>query len=439
MTTTGRIRPAVLARLARTRSAPEDLSLLLGAQHSRRLVLLKSLLTTVERRAATLPPSVVEHFDRHWRLLEAAERHRPAAVREALGYPTVGGWLAQALSAGHGARSEREIGHFGAVAARAALGAGISFQATLSTYGGTLALPGLGVFRADEPWVRLDAGPRTVRITLPGGRPEPVLLRSGGRLHSHDPRWQTLRPLPGSTALLDDVDPHRGPRDGVGSAALRAAERAVVARDPWRSRWRTAMELVACADPPRAAELGSLLRSLVPLARGAVLSPDVRNVGATLRAAPGSVLSTLPATAEELAEVLVHEIQHSKLAVLADIAPLHHAGPEAVHRVAWRPDPRPFDGVLQGIYAHLALADFWWRAARRPEASASLREAALARHEVLRDQVGQALPILLASRELTCEGREFTLGMQVHLEELGRAARRPAEKINTASFVHDVR
>jgi HEXXH motif-containing protein len=138
------------------------------------------------------------------------------------------------------------------------------------------------------------------------------------------------------------------------------------------------------------------------------------------------VLATLPGTTEGFAGILVHEIQHTKLGVLTDLVPLHDAGPEAVYRVPWRSDLRPFGGVLQGTYAHLALADFWLTAARRPGTAGGRRRAAQARGEASLGQVARALPVLLQSDRLTCTGREFTVRMKMHHAWLGRVAHHSA-------------
>ncbi|MCC3771267.1 HEXXH motif-containing putative peptide modification protein, partial [Streptomyces sp. UNOC14_S4] len=210
------------------------------------------------------------------------------------------------------------------------------------------------------------------------------------------------------------------PPGGVGHAALPAAPRAVTRDEPWPRLWRAALSLLRATDPRRAAETTALLRCLVPLSPTGPFGQQARRVSATFRAAPGAVLTTLPDSPADLAAVLVHETQHSKLAVLQDLLPLHRAGPHAAYRVAWRPDPRPLAGVLQGTYAHLALADFWGRFAGRPVLPPGARHDARARHDSYRRQVAEALPILLESKELTSAGREFAIGMQRHHAGLAR-------------------
>lgn len=159
----------------------------------------------------------------------------------------------------------------------------------------------------------------------------------------------------------------------------------------------------------------------------------------TLRAAPWAVQTALPDTARRFAEVLVHELAHSKLAVLADLVALHRADGAAVHRVAWRKDPRPLGGVLQGTYAHLALADLWSRVAERPGAAPAARRTARARREEYRAQVADALPVLLDSHQLTEYGVRFTVSMKRHLTSLGSGPNSPYALSDSLSGDGDVR
>ena len=410
-----------LARLSRTRTGAEDRALLDAGLHSRRLVLLKSLQRRVED--ARVPPETRTAFVRHWRVLADAERRDPTAVGAVLGYPSVGVWLVGALGEPAPA-TPRTLAHFGAVAAAAALRARAGYRGTLDTPDGVLTLPGLGVYRTRAPRVRLVAGPHSLRLAAEGGRPVDVALPQAGRRRTADggragpPGWSALVPLPGTGAVLDGVDPYRLPRSGTGLFGLvppHPAPRAGAGEGPWLRRWRAALTLLASSDPGRAAEVIALVRAVVPLEPG----PGAAD-SATLRAAPGAVFTTCPPTALRLAEVLVHEVQHGKLAVVTDLAALHEGGDEAVHRVGWRPDPRPLAGVFQGTYAHLALADFAYRLAARSGATPAARKAARARGDACREQVGEALALLLGSVQLTPLGRKFAIGMREHHTELGK-------------------
>ena len=411
--------PHVFASLSATRATPDDIRLLRAGLHSRRLVLLKSLLAQADRHA--VPQWARQRLARHWRLLERAEARDPAAARDALDYPAVGNWLLHALSLTDRDAFADFLAGFGAVAAAVALRTGTGFRLTLEPREGRLTLPGVGVYETRSARVRAVAGPRSLRLT-PEHRRAGTLLRapySGAGAAG----WRPLRRLPGGSAVLDDLDPHRAgplpPSDGAawdtGAGTPEARARDALGDRVWRSRWSAALTLLQSADPERAAEVSALVRAVVPMAR----RPGAPG-SATLRSAPGGLLAKLPCSAWELAVVLVHEAQHSKLAVLTDLVPLVAPGSTAVHRVAWRPDPRPLDAVLHGTYAHLALADLWQRLSERRGATPSARAAARARSADYHGQVAPALAALRASGELTPAGASFTEGMRRQHARLAR-------------------
>ncbi|WP_051715365.1 aKG-HExxH-type peptide beta-hydroxylase [Streptomyces bikiniensis] len=415
---------ALLGLFARTRPTRDGAVLLRSALHARRLVLLKALLVRVRRHRAELGDGVEDRFEAAWRLLERAEQRAPAAVRDLLDYPTTGGWLAAALTAPPGPELDARLAHFDALALTAALRAGCAPDLTVATPRGTLSLTGLGrlLTGADRVAVRTEG--RHARITPEGAGPAravplPRDPRSG-RPTGADPRWTPVLRLPGGTAVLDDLDPYRVPRGGIGNPPRTGVEAGPAGRAVWADRWRTALRLLDATDPARAEEVRRLVRVLVPVAHA---DRGTGPFGATLRAAPGAVLATLPEGPREMAEVLVHETQHTKLAAVHELVPLHTAGPATVHKVGWRADARPIAGVLQGAYAHLALTDLWRRAARSTGLPASWRTRAGQQFERFHHQVGRALSVLLESDELTNAGREFAHHMRQHHARLGATPR----------------
>lgn len=408
------VSPDAVAALAGTRPARRELRLLGAGLHSRRLVLLKSLLVRAERHG--VPPSVRRDLHEHWQLLARAEARDPVAARRALDYPSVGNWLLYGLGIPltDPAAFAEFLGGLGALAASVALRTGTGFRLTLPASGGRLVLPGVGVYRCGAARVRAVAGPRSLRLT-PEHRGAGTLLtppyeRAAGA------GWHGLLPLHGGGTLLDALDPHRAdvrPREpGAPSLTARNARR-------WAARWHGALVLLEAADPERRAEVTCLVRAVVPQPRPAD-RPTGSTASGTLRSAPLAVLTELPGSAQELATVLVHEVQHTKLALLCDLTALHHADATPVHRVPWRADLRPFDAVLQGTYAHLALADLWHRLADRPGATAAARATARSACEGYRAQVAEALGVLRSSGELTATGVRFTDGMARRVRTLQR-------------------
>ncbi|MFG3015473.1 aKG-HExxH-type peptide beta-hydroxylase [Streptomyces cinerochromogenes] len=433
----GPVPPGTLDALARTRPLPAATAVLRAALHTRRMLLLKALLVRVDGAHGTLPAAVRRRFEDDWALLERAERTDSTAVRAVLDYPTTGAWLAAALAAPDGPDLADGLAGLGAVAVAAALRAGCRFTTTRASADGTLALPGIGLLRCARGPVGLSGRAGALRITDGAGRtlllPGPALAGQGtrwgadsglagpGTRWSADSAlaWSALHTLPGGTAVLDDVDPHRVPAGGIGPAALPAAERPYADPAAWAARWRDAQALLAATHPARAAETRALVRAVVPLAPTEGTGPAL---SATVRTAPGAVLAQLPADRRELAELLVHETHHTKLAVLDELVPLWRPG-GSLHRVGWRRDPRPVPGVLQGAYAHLALMDLWWRARTGP--ARSWRRRAAERFEVCREQVAEALSVLADSDELTPYGRQFVRHMGSHHARLGVAAHPP--------------
>ncbi|MGP3986604.1 aKG-HExxH-type peptide beta-hydroxylase [Streptomyces sp. 3N207] len=426
-----------LRRMGATRPVPGEAAALHGWLHSRRLVLLKTLLTRAER--ARLPAAAARALREHWALLEDAELHDAAAARDALGYPAAGNWLANALAAPSGDGFVAALAGLGPLAATVATAAGCDFRLDLTAQDQRLTLPGLGSYRTGAQRVRMVATADTVTFLPQGGRPTSLLRQAlrGPQAPAPTPPptpWRPLGPLPGAPAVLDDQDPHLAQETGrAGLAGLLPAT--VTAPDEayeWRELWARALDLLHEADPERAAEVATLVRAVVPV----LWKPDGR-ASATRLAAPWAVLTTLPQTPEEMAEVLVHEVQHSKLAVLGGVVQLNHESAEAVYRVGWRSDPRPLGAVVQGTYAHLALADLWGRLARRASATPAERAAARRRAADYGAQVDHALFLLLGSGQLTREGTEFVEGMRHRYQRLsspgGRAVAGYADDADDAA------
>ncbi|WP_314172042.1 aKG-HExxH-type peptide beta-hydroxylase [Streptomyces winkii] len=381
--------------LGRTRTQPGDVAAHLRVVHNHRLLLLKALHERVNAERDALPAAALREFAAHWALLERAERHDPRSTRRVLAYPTVGIRLMRTLYTREPEAFGAELALTGQIAAAAALRSGCAFELVLPAPEGELVLPGVGAYDCPAGELRLDAA----------ARPEPARVPA---------------PLPGGNAVLDDIDPCRAPPDG-GLWQLPAPHDRTAA-DWWAPLWRGAMGLLFAADRQRAREVAALTRCLIPLA----LPPDGPRelYSATLRAAPGAVLTTPLDGAAALAEVLVHEIQHTKLAVLCDLTPLYRSGGPAVHKVPWRTDLRPTGGLLQGAYAHLALADLWHRISdtRRTGVPTPARRGARRAHRDYCEQVAEVLPALADSPELTDNGREFVSGLMAHHRLLSEAA-----------------
>jgi uncharacterized protein len=73
----------------------------------------------------------------------------------------------------------------------------------------------------------------------------------------------------------------------------------------------------------------------------------------------GAIATALPSSPDALAMLLVHESQHLLLDTVLATHDLYDVSDERTFSVGWREDERPIDGVLQGAFAHVALAEAW--------------------------------------------------------------------------------
>lgn len=346
-----RLPSAALAELTRGEGGPATLDLLLGAERSRRLLLLRML-----DDATDLGPA--------WDLLSLAQRHAPSAVDDLLMYPQTGMWLATALRRLRGTAPQDEpplwvvLGHFSAVAAAAALRAELDFTLEVPVRHGRVPLPTLGCAElpVTEPWatatVRAEAG-RAV-VETPGATvalPDPP--------GSRGPGWHPVRRLavgPAERQLdmaLDDVDPYRTYPRPTDPCPL--PEEAAVR---WRHMMEQAWELLLRELPGTAEAMRRGMFSLTPTPARERFRPRSVSAGDAF----GGMEASEPDDAVQLAATLVHEFQHTKLGGLLHLTPLLTGGTEESAELwyaPWRDDPRPIDGLLQGIYAFMGVTGFW--------------------------------------------------------------------------------
>ncbi|MFD7494872.1 HEXXH motif-containing putative peptide modification protein [Streptomyces sp. NPDC059832] len=414
----------MLRQLGRTEGDSDTLQVLVRDQDTRRLLLLRALLDAAEAApAAVCPPRSLDRLRQDWALLETAERADRTAVRTVLLHPLAGPWAQRCLRGlsgsgplagpGPGPELRADLDHLGALAAAAAIRVGIPFTTRLAAHDGLLSLPTLGALRTASEAVDITFSDGDLSIRQEVGEPLSAHTQPDGTTGSADPRWLPVLALPAvqsgiGPVPLDDVDPYRTDGSGLQPHGLSAATHIDDhERKAWAESWTGAAPLLRVGGEHRLTEAAVLLRCLVPLGPPPGSGPmgeSAAHCSGTRREAFGAVLSSKPATPAYFASTLVHELQHTKLAALGALVPLHHEDPEPRHFAPWRSDPRPFDGLLQGAYSHIALADYWQRfalSARR----VTHRDLAWAEHARCREQVGAVLPVLAGSAALTREGR----------------------------------
>jgi uncharacterized protein len=317
------------------------------------------LLRAMGRAARDDRGAAAESFRSALATLATVERVRPAAVRAALGEPLLDAWASDCLRQAAAASAGQPVPD--AYAGLAGLAAGVAARArmpvTLATRSvdGTVTVPGFGQARTGPGPVRIEVGPDRLTFLADGRR-----IALDAPYDSPVDGWSPYRridPDPGFPVIVEDLDPYRDcfgrpPADRLGDAEVRGL----------RTRLREAWRIVARWHPEHADVSPLLLRAIVPLRHGAG-----RYLSAASRRAFGAIATSPVEDAEQLALMLVHEQQHVKLSAVLDLVDLYVPGPGRYH-AAWRRDPRPIGALLQGVYAHMAVADYWRKRRDRPGA-----------------------------------------------------------------------
>lgn len=184
----------------------------------------------------------------------------------------------------------------------------------------------------------------------------------------------------------------------------------------WQTTLREAWDVLAGRHPWHADMIATGLTTLVPLRP----KNDGTAVSAAARHAFGAVAASLPNDPVLMALTLVHEFLHVQLGALMDLVPMCLPDQGVRYRVQWRPDPRPAGAVLQGVYAHLGVTDFWRTelltedSIARTDRSRATREFSHWRRHTL-----DAARALLSSDQLTSAGAAFVAEMAGELVRWG--------------------
>jgi HEXXH motif-containing protein len=246
--------------------------------------------------------------------------------------------------------------YLAASAASAAIRSGAQFELDVPVRDGRLLLPGLGslIVSGRDPWLRL----RGDGVCLHGGAlvevPYAALAPDDGS-SAPMPYWQGIplvRAAAGGQAwdvLLETADSYLN-RYAHPMCTTLTAEQAA----GWRRNIQAAWEILVLHHGWAYGPVGEGVSVIVPL----VPRSDTDLESATTPSAFGAISTSMPPSPIIMAETLVHEFQHLKLCALMDMVPLIEHGDERVY-AAWRQDPRPASGLLQGVYAHLGVARFW--------------------------------------------------------------------------------
>ncbi|MGH3752806.1 MAG: HEXXH motif domain-containing protein [Pseudonocardiaceae bacterium] len=381
------------------------------AERSRRLLLLRALAEETTKIPELFGP--LPSWEDAWELLARIQKKTPSALDLILAHPYTGAW------AGYTARLLRNrisgvcpmwmhVGHLHALAAAAAIHAGLDFHTYIPLWNGGAMLPTLGLAQlvTDSPWavaeVRGERGQVQVGNEVGSVQLPPALTVDA-------PGWWGIQRLTirvGEHVLslrLDDLDPYRGLYEPVPPQRLDSAEAAA-----WRALLDQAWHLIVHHLPDIADALPAGLDSLVP--RPAV---PFRMPSASTGEAFGSAIIARPSDAAYLAATLVHEFHHIRLGGLLHLTRLHEEDPRERFYTPWRDDPRPIGGVLQGVYAFFGVTAFW-RALARADTRTPDRRAAF-EFAYWRKQTWGVLCVLRDDPVLTPAGRRFVDGIAERL------------------------
>ena len=360
------------------------------AQASKHWLLLLRVAREAEARGNPQAPLARHGFE----LLARVAAADPAAAIAAVRHPSVAAWAlgtARALRAGASAVSGAEPARLCAVAAAAAIRAGMPAELSVPTSQGLVLLPSLGAAAAEGIAATVCCGPGNAVVQSAGV--SVVVPRDS---HQDAPGWHPLRRLTAGSVevLIDDLDPSRMP--GADTAPRLGA----VAAARWQTLFERAWRLIGRHHPTISAELAEALVAIVPL-----VAPARGQASCSSRDTFGAVALSEPADPTVFALLLAHEVQHLKLSAVIDTFPLTEPDDGRRFYVPWREDARPAAALLQGAYAHLGVTAFWSRQRLVDTGEAGIR--AHAQFALWRAATAGAIETLLGSGTLTAAGTEF--------------------------------
>ncbi|MGA5897103.1 HEXXH motif domain-containing protein [Streptomyces venetus] len=418
----------LFAELAAGGGSAAAVAFLERAERARRLLLLRTLLDDLAALPTPLTP-VAEA----WRVLKEAAETSPEPVERLLLAPATGGWISHMLRRVHGTATGPplwvEAGHLSALALSASVQAATEAALDVPLTGGRLHLPGLGMVRLPDGDDGLTVGRATttggeLTVAAPGDATGPVRVTCRPRRRPADADgtatdadvWLPLRTLTHTgpdgtgpfTVVLEDLDPYRDLDDHLPPARLDDEE----ARE-WQRLFTEAVRLLAHPDGPGPGRVDpAMIRAIVPFGRTAVSPPPPPfvQVSASSGDSFGGMLIVRPSSPLALAETLVHELQHSKLAALLHLFPLLEDDRAERYYAPWRTDPRHLTGLLHGVYAFTGVAGFWRdRLAGAPDERTA--DTAGYHFALRRLQSRLVVRTLLTEGRLTPQGRALVSGL----------------------------
>lgn len=408
------------------------LEVLRSAQASKRRLLLHAVVDAARNTGEWSEWGLTDS----WTLLDTATRGAaltPAAresADEVLHHPFVDEWAVRCLRALRasprgGASVRPDLAYLPALAAAVALRAGTAFDLTVPVPAGRLTLPGLGLadslgrglakLSGDAEGLTIVGPERTVAV------PAPYTVDGEYWNARRSVRADSLAgPL---TVAIEDLDPYRTcfrhpPAERLSESQVREFTEAFTA----------AWQLIGAHHPEHALAMSVGLRSIVPLR-----APAQGQVSAAARTAFGAIAVSVPEHGDELALLMIHEVQHMKLGSVLDIVDLYDRADASLHHAPWRVDPRGIAPLTQGIYAHVGVADYW--RVRRGLVTGAEARAAEVEFAYWLEQNRRAAATLAGSGSLTAHGERFVRRLRETLEAWRAEPVSPRAASGTADLV----
>jgi HEXXH motif-containing protein len=321
------------------------------AQLSKHLMLLRVVAEAADR--ADGAEAARACFRAGYHLLAELQPIEPRMVARLIALPHIGSWAHECI-ARLDAGSLPDFGYLACAAAAAAVRLGVRFELDVPVRDGCVLFPGSGRLLVTDQceWIRLRSDGQRLRAGERIDVPCAALVAdegSGGEI----PNWQgtpLIRAVADGQAwevLLETWDRHL---DRFTLPMVPAITAGDVAK--WRHRIQVGWEVLVRHHGWAAESIAAGVPVIVPLVPRAALD------SATSPAAFGAIATSLPPSAVSMAEILVHEFQHTKLCGLMDMLPLIEPGGQKAY-APWREDPRPLVGLLQGVYAFAGIVRFW--------------------------------------------------------------------------------
>ncbi len=306
--------------------SPEAVQQLIDGQRSLRRGLLMAVNQAVSTQAV-VSNAARTRLRAAWEVLSAVDAERPEALDRMLGHPFVRVWAVRCLGQleSPAATLGAELDYLSALAASAAIQAGIRAEISVPIIDGAVLLPTIGRLvtgpdQAERTAVSLIIDGEVVQFLVADdwwklaisdmrqSGADPVLVGDDRRTAE----WRPIRHLRagGVSVAIEDADPFR---DCYGSAAAAPLSSAQIAQ--WQQTFAAAWAEIETSYPEYEPAIRAGLTVLVPLAS----EPGPNGTGAVERHAFGAVAVPWAADPARMSQLIVTAFQRAKFGGIIDL------------------------------------------------------------------------------------------------------------------------